>query len=1028
MKKASNEKDMGSESEMPKNNTHTEKRKVVTQPAARQEGSCNTRLRNSNESTQNEKQQTQQNREEGMVKAMYTNADVLTNKIDLLKTRCQAELPQIVAINEVKPKNQRYKVLPAEFNMDELGYDMFPNNILEDHGRGQLLYVSKELDAKRVYLDSNFEEATCVKVDLRNKDKLLIILIYRSPSSEDRNNTYLNELLTEASKFGASHLLLLGDFNFKNIDWRSSFSEDETEMKFLDRLIDNGFHQHVSEETRHRGKDTPTILDLIISKEESNIDEITYNSPLGKSDHSVLLFNYRCYVKEVFEEVEIALPHKANFENMRDEFKKMSEKFLNLPNSTSTEERWKIFRSGYDQIIADNTPTVKKRKNHPVPLDEEVRSKISEKDSMSRKLNELKKQQKFGEYDKLWKEYCKVRNKVRSMTRATRKEFERKIAQESKENPKKVYAYINSKVKTRQGIGDICVDPDNPKSKVTDDDQEKANIFSKFFSSVQVEEIGESPEIPKKNINFEMPPLKIKKIREKVLETLKKLKPNKKEGIDKQTPRVLKAVAEEIVDMVISLFDISLDESVVPSDWLLSMIAVIFKKGKKSLAGNYRPVSLTCILCKCMEKLIRDHIVEHMRKNGLFSKFQYGFLSGRSVTLQLLYAMDKWTEALDNGDEVDCIYTDFMKAFDRVPHQRLIAKMKSYGISDSICDWVRAFLCNRKQKVVINGVHSEWEDVKSGVPQGSVLGPVLFVLFINDLPEEVISELLLYADDAKIYRTIKDDADREQLQRDLHAMSLWSDEWLLSFHPDKLKKLLISRKEFYTERRYHVGSDPVKNVEMETDLGVCVDGELNFDENRKLRVQKANRMIGAIRRSFQFLESYTFVKLYKSMIRCHVEFAVPVWFPYLAKDIEEVEAVQKRATKMIAETKGLEYEERLRLLKLPTLVYRRHRGDMIELYKMINGLYDEEVLPNFELRGDIVPRQNRRHSKQIFITHSNKDLRANFFTKRAAPVWNELSEEVVSAPSLDSFKIRLDKLWENHPMKYDYTKSVFSRF
>ena len=119
---------------------------------------------------------------------------------------------------------------------------------------------------------------------------------------------------------------------------------------------------------------------------------------------------------------------------------------------------------------------------------------------------------------------------------------------------------------------------------------------------------------------------------------------------------VLVAVAEEIVDMVVALFDDSLNQNVVPSDWLLSVIAVIFKKGKKSLAGNYRPVSLTCILCKCMEKLIRDHIVEHMRKNGLFSKFQYGFLSGRSVTLQLLYTMDRWTEALDKGEEVDVIY------------------------------------------------------------------------------------------------------------------------------------------------------------------------------------------------------------------------------------------------------------------------------------------------------------------------------------------------------------------------------------
>ena len=328
---------------------------------------------------------------------------------------------------------------------------------------------------------------------------------------------------------GYTHLLVLGDFNFKNIDWRSSFSQDATEMTFLDGMIDNGLHQHVDLETRMRGNNTPTILDLVITKEESNIDEIAHKSSLGKSDHSVLLFNYRCYTNNTPVEVEVPLPLKADFEKMKVEFAKLRDEVLNLPSTVTTEEKWKMISRGYDKITTDCTPTVKKRKSYPVPLDEEIRKKIDEKDKMSRKLLELKKQKKHGEYDKLWKDFCKVRNKVRSLTRAARKEFEQKIAKESKDNPKKVYAYINSKVKTRQGVGDICTDPEDPKSKVTDNDQEKANIFSKFFSSVQVEEKGEVPSLERKNIRHEMPPLKIKDLREKVLKMLKSLKPNKKE-------------------------------------------------------------------------------------------------------------------------------------------------------------------------------------------------------------------------------------------------------------------------------------------------------------------------------------------------------------------------------------------------------------------------------------------------------------------------------------------------------------------
>ena len=193
-----------------------------------------------------------------------------------------------------------------------------------------------------------------------------------------------------------------------------------------------------------------------------------------------------------------------------------------------------------------------------------------------------------------------------------------------------------------------------------------------------------------------------------------------------------------------------------------------------------------------------------------------------------------------------------------------------------------------------------------------------------------------------------------------------------------------------------------------------------------MRINKANRMVGAIRRSFTCLDKFTFVKLYKSMVRVHLENAVPVWFPYMIKDIEMVEAVQRRATKMLPETKGLEYVDRLRLLKLPTLAYRRHRGDMIELYKMINEVYDKDVLPSFEMRGEVVTgsRENRGHSKQLFITRSYKDVRKNFFTKRAAPLWNSLTEEVVTATSVDMFKRGLDKLWENQPVKYNYEESI----
>ena len=243
-----------------------------------------------------------------------------------------------MGINEVKPKNHRYDIFSAEFNLEDIGMDMFPNNIEENHGRGQILYVAKELGAKRVYFDSRFQEVTCVKINLKNKDKLLIVLVYRSPSSTELNNTYLNQLVEEASKYESSHLLLLGDFNYGHIDWKACFSDDATEMAFVDQLVDSGLHQNIEEETRHRGQNIPRVLDLVITKEETNIDEIVCKSPLGKSDHSVLVFGYRCYPDKEPAEILIPLHHKANVEKMKEEFLRVRDEFMEFVRDYSPKD------------------------------------------------------------------------------------------------------------------------------------------------------------------------------------------------------------------------------------------------------------------------------------------------------------------------------------------------------------------------------------------------------------------------------------------------------------------------------------------------------------------------------------------------------------------------------------------------------------------------------------------------------------------------------------------------------------------
>jgi hypothetical protein len=527
-------------------------------------------------------------------------------------------------------------------------------------------------------------------------------------------------------------------------------------------------------------------------------------------------------------------------------------------------------------------------------------------------------------------------------------------------------------------------------------------VLNEYFSSVFTLDDNKFPEI-----NYKLPTILETCIFSDsiVLNAIRKLRPKLSAGPDGYPSFFLKNVAFYICKPLSIIFEISYRTHSLPNEWLQSNVVPIHKKGPKNKVQNYRPISLTSVCCKIMETIVKGKVMSYLETNNILSSCQYGFRSYHSTVSQLLFCTDEWTKKIDSKKNVDVIYFDFAKAFDTVCHNKLIQKLSAIGISGNLLLWIQSFLSNRTQKILVNGFKSNISEVKSGVPQGSVLGPLLFLIYINDLPS-LLNDVtcVMFADDLKIFHTVDNKEQVCKLQNAINTINIWAKTWQLQLSPSKCIVLHLGKTN--PAASYFIENQAINEESECRDLGVMIDSDLKFTKHIKNIVKIAYFKINQLFKVFRSKNRQNLLLAYITYIRPTLEYASSIWSPYLLKDIHVIERVQKFFTRRLLKKLNLNYTERLTQLNLESLETRRIKADLLETYKHVNNIGNRKLETFFKLSKN----PYKANSMNLYIEYSRLDLRKHWFSSRIAPIWNSLPENVKKLKSETTFKHELEKI------------------
>jgi len=872
-------------------------------------------------------------------------------------------------------------------------------------GGGVCVFVKGCYNVIRKKVQHVPDNVELVCFDLLDSDVVYrMFVVYRPPSvsssaSYDFKVDVMQQLVscleTGLNKHGPT--VIIGDFNCPDIDWLNpSHSMDICQKLFYDFTVNNGFSQCVSSPTR-----LCNILDLVLVNDPFIISRIDVSPPFSTSDHNVVNVDI-IYCKQQHtvsrSQRKKFLWKSGDYDGMRNYLLHYNWDNLFTYNLTH-DSLWRAFCKVLDDAIEQFVP---------------YKFVCCGQQNLPKKKYPRQVQKLISRKRCLWRHYkrhsadedCAISyKKAATECRTAIKNFE---IQQEKEiidagNTGRFYKYINQKLGRSHKIGIL---KGAAGSNITDD-AEKANLLNSYFNSVNTVDDKHTPEFQPRNANnatidsVNFTPGLLHKI-------CKMIKPKMSCGPDGYPPFLLKSIVSAVSSPLCLLYQSFMSVGKVPTDWKIAHVTPIFKKGNSSDPSNYRPISLTSIFSKLMERMVVSQILEHLRTHGMISKQQHGFLSKRSTATNMLESLNDWTICFENGYHETVAYVDFAKAFDSVCHRKLIVKLQQYGVTGVLLEWVKDFLTGRSQRTIVGQCLSDVGYISSGVVQGSCLGPLLFLIYINDLADLFSDEAVikLYADDVKLYSNVATDALNVtfDLQDKLNKLAEWATMWQLPISYSKCCTLTITSGRVdrsLPQQVYVVDAHSIQSVPRVVDLGVTVDNTLKFSSHINKIRSKASKRANLLLRCFESRNLKSLISAFKIYVRPILEYCSVVWNPCTVKDIITLESVQRQFTKRLPGMNAATYPQRLAKLELESLELRRIRADLLFTYKLVFGIIDLKLsdffISNFH-------RLSRRHQYQLYLPPCKKGIRFNSYPYRVLHVWNNLPSNEIDFSTFNKFR------------------------